>query len=107
MTASMDAKFWLDLAQWSTTIALAIYIYFSNRRKATTDSIVALDKVVSEQQLSNEKRLSHVESEISHLPTHNDLKNINNTLSSMEGSLKGLTRAVDIMNEYLLNRKEH
>jgi hypothetical protein len=100
------AKFWLDLVVVIGLIVQFFWVKRSNKDKATTKNIVDLRKHVDELQASNEKRLTRVESEITHLPTHTDLKEINKSLSSMEGTLKGLSRAVDLMNEYLLNRKD-
>ncbi|KON47009.1 hypothetical protein AL013_10485 [Mariprofundus ferrooxydans] len=101
----MDANFWLAVLRDVLTGAVYLYVFFSNRRKATTKNIEDMKAHVAEQQKLNDKRLTMLESDIKHLPTHTDLDSINKTLSNVEGTLGGLKRAVDLMNQHLLNSK--
>lgn len=97
----------LSAAKFVWGVGLTIYVYFSNRRKAlkkvqkeTDDKIAALDA-----------RTACIEQDIKHMPSQKDIQDLssrmdllNGTLANLEGRLGGINRAVDLMNEFLINR---
>ena len=119
-------RFWLDVIVLIAVVANVGYTWWSNREKVNARRFGALEKQVSERLAiaahndlqkeqeakcaqhrdrtgMMEKDLREVEAEIRHLPTSRDLAAVAGKLENIEGSLKGLTRAVDLMNEHLLN----
>ncbi len=119
-------RFWLDVIVLAAVVANVGYTWWSNREKVNARRFSALEKQVSErlaiethnglekeQQVKCgqhrertgqvEQEMRRMESEIRHMPTSRDLAALSGKLENIEGSLKGLTRAVDLMNEHLLN----
>jgi len=97
----MDNRFWLDFAQGAFSFLIGVYAWISRRHQATVDQIGSL-----------ESRMDRVEIEIKHAPTKEDFRlladrvgQVHGDLRELSGSMSGLKRAVDIMNEHLLNRE--
>jgi hypothetical protein len=113
-------QFWFSVGTYAATVGVGIYVWFSNRQKATSKAVADLGKHVAQQvndidkQINgrvdrNEDRITRVEVTMEHLPTHKDISKISTRIeamhgeiSRMSGSLVGLNRAVDLMNEHLL-----
>lgn len=100
------AKFWLDVAQWISIGVIAVWGYL---RTKDTDNAKAVgnvrqqlsDFMSTQQKLSSttNERLTRLEERISHMPT-------NDELSDLEGKVEGLRASVEGMSE-LLKRVEH
>lgn len=87
---------------WRGVLEIIIWIcvFFSNRRRVTNARFKEL-----------ETRMAHMEDEVKHLPGHHDIKELSQRCEAMhgdlcelKGSLSGIRRAVDLMNDHLLNR---
>lgn len=122
----MDWKLVYGILRVVLLVAVLIYTWWVNREKVTAKRFANVEREVakrlslSEHQVLDEKQkkqceeherrtgkaeqdLRRLEAEIRHLPTSRDLSDLNGKLSSIEGTLSGLRRAVDLMNEHLLN----
>ena len=93
-------KFWFDVIQMLGTVLLGVYVYISNRHRITGDTIK-----------DHHDRLITLESELKHLPNKEKLKEIsirldtvNNDLQRTIGKFEGVNRAVDLINEFLINQ---
>jgi len=98
----IDPKFWLDLGQFVLTIIVGVYVFFSNRRKATTESIDALTKLFANEQKENEKRLTKLEEARLNALRHDDLKEIYLRLGGIEkgvSKLEGKFESIDHLNQ--------
>jgi Tfp pilus assembly protein PilN len=138
-------KLTIDLIQMFGTVAVAIYVWWSNREKVTSQRFAALEKEVSERVkrtevdtiksqrdkqceqhkqdikqneqsysgrlIESEKKIERIGSEIRNLPGHRHIEDLSRRIEQLHGdvhevsgSLKGLSRAVDLMNEFLINQ---
>lgn len=155
-------KFYMDLSQLAGTVAVFIYVWWSNREKVTSKRFAVLEKEVAErvklqcfsaleqavtervkqtdlkESLSernkqcllhkqdikqyeqetgerirtNEKKIERIGAEIRNLPQHRHITELSVRVEQLHGdvhevigALPGLKRAVDLMNEFLINRK--
>lgn len=100
-------KFWLDVILILVNAGIGIYVWWSNREKVTNTRFRKL-----------EERLGKVEGRVERMPVcenharmeANDTKlmarldDLHGDIRELAGSLKGLSRAVDLMNEHLINK---
>lgn len=93
-------RFWLDIFQLAGICIIGVYSWWANRERVTNKRF--------ERQ---EKRLNALESEVKRFPSHSQLKELSDRIDrlhgdmrEMSGSLKGLTRSVDLMSEHLINQ---
>lgn len=106
MTLNYEAlKFWLTLIQFIGMIGVGVYAWYATRQKATTLAVTALGERVDK----HSDRLTRAEISLEHMPTHRDISEISTRIESMHGeisrmsgTLSGVNRAVDLMNEHLL-----
>ena len=126
--------FWINVAQMIFTAALGCYVWWTNRAKVTAARFATLEKQVAERvektaldamdaERDNrcaqhrertaraEMTIARMESDIKHLPSHHVIETLSTRISDLQGSLKevsgrlsGINRAVDLMNEFLLNQ---
>ena len=108
----------LSIAKFAWGVGLTVYVFFTNRRKATIDRISAIKnetaETLGEQKKSLEEqgaRISCIETDLKHMPSQADIQDLskrmdklNGTLNNLEGRLGGINRAVDLMHEFLINR---
>lgn len=84
-----------------------VYTWIAQRRKATQDQIAAINEDFAKLR----ERVSIVENDVSHLPDHKEITKLremigqlNKELAETLGGLNGLKRAVDIMNQHLIDQ---
>lgn len=127
-------KFFLDLAQMLGTVGIAIYVWWTNREKVTSQRFAALEKEVAErikksdleeadrdrETLCNqhkqktaelEKNYAALHIEVTRLPDRRELakldssiKELTEKLGNLDGRISGLNRVADLMNEFLINQ---
>ena len=100
-------RFLLDLVLVAGMCAVAYYTWWASRMNANKTAIKRVDERVHEV----EGRVAEVERELNHMPTHADISelssrigDVHGDLREIKGSLKGLSRAVDLMNEHLIRQ---
>jgi len=93
-------RFWFDVFQFIGICGLGIYTWWTNRERVTNKKFKEHDQ-----------RLSALEKEISLFPSKKQydaltdkIGGLHGDLKEISGQLKGLNRAVDLMNEYLINQ---
>lgn len=126
--------FWINVFQMVCTAALAAYVWWTNREKVKAARFLALEKQVAERVTTqalkdaetkrdsrceqHKEKISLVEmsvievrSELDHLPTQEQFGQLNASISALNGSLQktvgrleGINRAVDLINEFLINQ---
>jgi hypothetical protein len=93
-------KFYIDILVLAVVAGNTLYTWWTNREKVTNKRFSAA-----------EDRLMKLENDIKHPPSctyHPRLEERMNTavgkLERMDGKLDGLNRAVDLINEFLINQ---
>ena len=99
-----SARFWADIGQWVFNGLVAVYQWITRRHKATLGQIETACQQIEEQEreiirlkaaLPSKSQFDQLSEQIAHLSAG---------MSEMKGRLDGINRAVDLMNEYLINR---
>ena len=120
-------RFWFDVAQLIGTLLIAVYVWWSNREKVTAGRFLKLEKEVAERITSEaldkrcathlertaraESTITQIKAEVTHLPSHHDLEQLSlrigtlgGQMERLSGRLEGINRAVDLVNEFLINQ---
>ncbi|MDA8413011.1 MAG: hypothetical protein M0023_04395 [Desulfobacteraceae bacterium] len=127
-------KLVLDLIQMLGTVAVAIYVWWSNREKVTSQRFSALEKEVAERLKKTDldeakiardlhcsdhknetkalsKAYADLHIEVTRLPDRREITNLDNTmkqlaekLGNLDGRMSGMNRAVDLINEFLIDQ---
>ena len=115
-------QFWFNIAQAAGTVILFIYTRRVTRQKAVDGRFQKIEKRLDQkadradctghQSRTGviETRVSELRVELDHLPTQQqfadltrDIQTLNGELKNTQGRLGGINRAVDLMNEFLIN----
>lgn len=91
-------RFWFDLMQLGGICAIGVYSWWSNREKVTTRKFREHETRIV--QLENDVRHPNCQY---HLGFEARLDTLHGDIRELAGGVKGLRRAVDLMNEYLIN----
>ena len=114
-----DPKVLIDLAQWLTTIGVALYVWASNRHRATRDQIEEVRKTHDHRLDNHAERLTRSEEQLRHLPTVSALTELAERVGELHGDLKALSakfegwqevanmmrRQIELMDEFLRKAK--
>lgn len=128
------ARFYLDLSQFALTGAIGVYVWWTNREKVNSKRFEALEKEVAHRATAAEvadlraqqtvscklhtARTAQLEgnfielrADLKNAPSHNNLSRIHDRIDaltkevgSIAGSLGGINRAVDLINEHLIKK---
>lgn len=92
-------RFWLDVLVLAGVAANTIYTWWANREKITSQKFRAFEDrlTTAENSIKNPSCKYHVGFE-------ERLDTINSGVSKIEGRLEGINRAVDLVNEFLINQ---
>lgn len=100
-------KVFLDVVVLIAVAAIGIYTWWVSKGQATSSAILDVDKRVDDV----EARVIQVERDVSHVPTHADVAELSARISGLhgdlreiKGSLAGLARSVNLMNEHLIRQ---
>ncbi len=126
-------RFWMGVAQLVGTLAIGVYVWWSNREKITNKRFRALETDVAKKtsaaavQSLIEKhvpgcpnvsrtaavdgKLTRLEAELRSMPGRTEIQHLNDNMSrlsndmgKLQGKLGGINRAVDLINEFLINQ---
>lgn len=93
--SSIDPRFWLDLAQWITTLGIGFYVWLANHNRATRKHIKEVDNKHAETIRQLGDRLIEVEGMIRHLPSTREVAEIGSAQGRVEGMVKAVDEKVD------------
>jgi hypothetical protein len=106
MTAD-ETRLLLDIIQLIATVIIAIYVWQSNKHKATTQAIDRLDLRVD----TISDRVLQAESAINHMPDHQALGRVHRRidevgqgLSRIEGETKAMHHTLQLMQQHLMDK---
>lgn len=115
-----DVQMWLQITNTLVIWIAALYTYFANRNRVTNERITSLQASLQTRLDSmrtdmdhrldgHGDRLSRVEKDLEHAPSHEDLKRIHArmdevsaTLSSLQGEFKGANNTLHLIHTYLM-----
>ncbi|CAA0097690.1 Uncharacterised protein [BD1-7 clade bacterium] len=113
MPDNLDYKalgFALSLFQFIYMVILSVWLWNDNKHKATKQSIEDLADQLKAKIKNQDDRLIRVESDLEHLPDHEDMTTIHTrinesaqSLNAMRGELKQINNTMQLMHTYLLN----
>lgn len=102
-----SARFWADIGQWVFNAIVAGYLWVNQRRQATTTQIENAYKQIA----VNEKDIVRLRADFNALPNRGEfielgkeIRALTGELSETKGRLSGINRAVDLINEHLINK---
>ena len=112
------AKFWFDVAQFVLTGLIGIYVWNSNRQRATK---TAIDRVESQakEDISmlddrldeHNDRLVSLERDMKHLPNIKDIGGVHHrvdqvaqAVKGVEGEMKQINNTMQLINQHLLEK---
>ena len=95
-------QFSFDLFQFVLLGGIGIYTWRANRDRAQQEEVEAIAQ-----------RVTVIEQDIKHMPGHDHLQalsarmeDLHRDVANISGGMEGIRRAVDLINEHLLNRRE-
>lgn len=91
-------RFWFDVLQLAGISLIGVYSWWVNREKVTTGKFREHERRIC--QLENDVRHPNCQY---HLGFEARLDTLHGDIRELAGGVKGLRRAVDLMNEYLIN----
>lgn len=93
-------RFWFDILQFAGICFIGIYSWWSNRERVTNKRFK-----------EHHQRLTALENQVKHVPSQKQydelsgrIGTLHSDLQGIKGQLKGIGRAVDLMNEFLINQ---
>lgn len=97
--------FWVNSGILLLNVVIGVFVWANRRHQVTDDRV---QKV--------EERVSVVETHLPHMPTHIDirndmqaietlLRNLRGEIGEISGRMQGVNRAVDLINQHLLNTR--
>lgn len=114
--------FAFNVFQFLLSSGLGIYVWWSNKEKVTNTRFDAQDKRITkiesdlqhpscarhqalDDKLSSSNKALDEKLNTSNQSLNKRLDELHGDIRELTGSVKGLNRAVDLMNEYLINKK--
>lgn len=105
------AKFWFEVVVFAFNVALWLYVWRSNKDKATVDRIERLEEKHNEEIKNMREAIAKLDSRLSRAIGHADLepiymrlKEVGEALAGMAGEFKGVKQQLVLINECLLQR---
>ena len=93
-------KLWIGIAQWIFNMIVAGYLWVSRKHGADLGQIK-----------TNERMILDLKTRFECMPTErqievlaNEMRSLTKELSETKGRLNGINRAVDLINEHLINK---
>ena len=130
-------RIWLDAAQMVGTLAIGAYVWWTNRKKVIAKRFVGLEKDMSDRATTNalesmkkelvanckdhwlrtaatELAITRIDEELKHVPgkadiddLHSRITDVLSRVSTMDGRLQGIGRAVDLINTHLIDKGDN
>lgn len=79
--------FWWKVFITLMNAGVWLYLYLLNRNRVTNERIGKMEEVMTHTMGTHSNRISRLEKDVSHSPTHNDLGNIHERMTGLEHRL--------------------
>lgn len=106
------AKLIFQVFQFLLTGGIGIYVYTSNKNKATNDRIDVLQENIDAKVDGHSERIAKLEAHAENSPSHDDLAGIHDKIntacsqiSSLSGEFKGVHTLLNTIHRYLLGKE--
>lgn len=106
-------EFWFQVVQFVATTILGVYVYVANRNVAKTHRVKQFEDQTDKRFENHAGRITRVEEAMRHMPNHADmtrietgLKEVYGAVEKTNGGMEGLRRAVDVIQQHLLNNQK-
>lgn len=100
-----SAKFWFDVAQFTLTSILGVYVWLVNRNRATRSAIDRVDSRVDD----IKQQVARLEQDMHHAPGNSEIGEIHQRIdrvgqgvTRMEGEMKQVNKTLYLIQQYLL-----
>jgi len=93
-------KLWIGIAQWAFNLVVTGYLWVSRRHGADLGQIRTNERMILD--LKTRFECMPTERQIEDLS--HEMRGLTKELSETKGRLSGLNRAVDLINEFLINQ---
>ena len=101
------ARFGLTLAQWVFNVLVTTYLFFDRKQKKELKKFEHAVRQIA----INEKRIIKLRGELTNMPSQTqfielskEIRGLTKELSETKGRLNGINRAVDLINEFLIQQ---
>jgi hypothetical protein len=115
-----NAQFWFAVVQAVWSIAVTVYVWLSNRQRATKDAIDRVEakhdadlKIVEARLQEHGDRLLQLEQRILHLPNndkigqvHYRIDQLGQGVEGMKGELKQINHTLHLIQSFMMGGKE-
>lgn len=117
------AQFWFNVVQFVFTGLVALYVRKVSKHKATENRFKKIEETIAgvptrescarheERTAATERHTLRIQAELDHLPTQKQMNELNKSIAALsselkntQGRLEGINRAVDLINEFLINQ---
>ena len=99
-----EMGFWVGLGQWLFNLLVALYLLVTRKHTAIHTKVEEISTSLSQRVSETEMAIVRICSDVSHMPNKNDITALTKELADVKGRLGGINRAVDLINEFLLNQ---
>ncbi|WP_310614040.1 DUF2730 family protein [Limnohabitans sp.] len=112
------AKFWLDVAQWIGMGLITVWVFLRTKDKDNDQAVQGVNTKLTDfiatsntQACATNERLTRLEERISHMPTNDELSDLEGKVESLRASVEGMSELLrrvehqtNIIHEHLLSR---
>lgn len=107
-----ELRLYVDVVQWCITAVMGVALYAMRSYRGTVDELQQQSAALGSSCRLLDSRLTRVEVAIEHAPSRRDIEQLSRRIETLHGDLgrvagglEGIRRAVDLLNEHLLNRE--
>lgn len=105
------AGFWFSLSSWAFNGFIAVCLWIGRKNTATNKRLEAVSTELGRRIDETEKKIIQTCADLEHLPDQRqfyrlseEITALTRELSETKGRLSGVNRAVDLINEFLINQ---
>lgn len=103
--------FWAMIFLYAYTLAQSVWLFFTRRHKAVLNRMETLETSLNARINGMDGEIRRICLDVAHLPDQRQIEKLNDTMadlsdqiSKLEGRFDGVNRAVDLINEFLINQ---
>lgn len=101
-------KVWVDIGQFLWMIAATVWVFWGDKDRETSGRVKQAENKI----ISHNGKLIRLEEQVKHIPSHDqiaemrgDVQALKAQMESVDAHVKGVHRQLELINQYLLERK--